>query len=266
MCCGRGFVVVIAVLFACSRVEAQGAENGSDVVVLSKVLDARSNEPYHPGKVLELPEAAELAERIKVDIKENKAREAIRILREWPPASLPWQVVAEVSLFRMENWHSYPATREELGVMVDLFRATVKEGDRPYNYDVPRGGFGSPFVFRSRFASKLAQAAEPRPGYMPDAKAISDNPLKWLEEEIISRTGSLPSILSENQLSARESEVEERPSKRIGGGSSKSENEAEMVPPSSRKKLWILVGTCVTVLLLSAIAFGKRVAKSGVAR
>jgi hypothetical protein len=228
------------------------------VIESARMLDLRESKPYDTQNFMDLPESQDLVKGVEYDIKNNRGKETVAILQEWAPDGLSWQVATEVILFQMKGWPSYPIKKEDLGVMVDIFRASIRKNDKPINYNVPRGGHGSPFVFRSLYALRLAQAANPEPGYSPQNQHLWSDPLEWLESEVLAKTGELPSILPEIGRAATPEITAPRPRKNFP--ETEASRALESAGGESSEKGYLGVGIFTALLILAALVWirGRR--------
>ncbi|QJE97324.1 hypothetical protein [Luteolibacter luteus] len=197
-------MLVIGCIIFCCRLDGAESEEFSQLRVIDAARELDQLEEHATEKLsFDSPGVKEVEGLIREDIRSNRGRGTVVILSEWDPGSMAWEVAAQTILYRMSNWEAVPMEEGEvvgevdLAVMVDLFKATIRKNDKSGDYTQRRGRIGSPYTFRNFYSSHLAQAVEPRHGYSPDAKRVHDDPKQWLEDEILSRTGPLPSVLDE---------------------------------------------------------------------
>lgn len=228
------------------------------VVEAARALDLRSALDYDEAQFHQLTEVQNLERLIRSDIEANRGRETVLLLREWEPSSLVWETAANTILFRMEGWPTLPIEESDMGVMVDLFKASVRKGDSIANYDVPRGRIGSPYTFRSRLSVRLGQALNLKFGYLPNDDHLWEDPLRWLDSEILSKTGALPSVIGEHRSSKEASITNPRPSKIFDPPAKVVRAEGSGGVRSGKWHFWIVVGGGVSVLLLGFICFRKK--------
>lgn len=212
------------------------------------------------------PGVKEVEDLIREDVWSNRGRGSVVILSEWDPGSMAWEVAAQTILYRMANWEAVPMEEGDvtqmvdLAVMVDLFKATIRKNDKSGDYPQRRGRIGSPYTFRNFYADRLVQAAN-GPGASLNVKEVYDDPNKWLDDVILSRSGPLPSVLNEQHALSR-LDAKTRPPKVAsfpkahGDENLKEEKSTGPLRP-------IVIASLVIALILGVMCFGKGSSKAG---
>ncbi|QJE96502.1 hypothetical protein [Luteolibacter luteus] len=210
-------MLLFSLVFITASVFGVEVEKRSERVLrAAKVLDQQTRQLEEGAPFMELPEAQDLIHQVREDVRSNRGRGTIALLRQWNPSDPAWGTTVHTLLMRMEGWPDEPVGKEEMGTMVDLFKATVKEEDSTENYKAtPSNRMANPYSFRALYSKKLAHAADPESVSKVDTTAVRDAPLMWIQDEILSKTGELPSVLAETEDEiARSASTRERPSKR----------------------------------------------------